>query len=186
MLAEHLHVSGVIATLAAGLLIGNTRSLGAITERGRDAVESFWEYVAFVVNSLIFLLIGVHAARHGFDGNIGVAAIAVMLVVAGRALSVYSCCALFSLSASRVEMRHQHIIFWAGLRGALALALALGLPESIPEREAIRNVAFAVVAFSVFVQGLTMTPLLRKMRVLPRHGAALADSESPVGFSDGL
>jgi CPA1 family monovalent cation:H+ antiporter len=60
-------------------------------------------------------------------------------------------------------MAHQHVLFWGGLRGALALALALGLPQSMPQRETLINVAFAVVAFSIFVQGLTMNPLLRKL-----------------------
>ena len=66
-------------------------------------------------------------------------------------------------------MNHQHILFWGGLRGALALALALGLPENIPHRDQIITAAFGVVAFSIFVQGLTMTPLLRWLKELPAH-----------------
>jgi CPA1 family monovalent cation:H+ antiporter len=66
-----------------------------------------------------------------------------------------------------VSWRHQHILFWGGLRGALALALALGLPPEVPARESIITMSFAVVAFSVFVQGLTMTPLLRKVGEIP-------------------
>jgi CPA1 family monovalent cation:H+ antiporter len=64
-------------------------------------------------------------------------------------------------------MRHQHALFWGGLRGALALALALGLPAEVPMREEILTISFAVVAFSIFVQGLTMTPLLRRLREIP-------------------
>ena len=63
LLAEHFHLSGVLASLTAGLLTGNIGSLGSISDRGREAVESFWEYVAFVVNSLIFILIGIREAR---------------------------------------------------------------------------------------------------------------------------
>jgi CPA1 family monovalent cation:H+ antiporter len=63
----------------------------------------------------------------------------------------------------RVTARHQHVLFWGGLRGALALALALGLPPEVPLRNQIVTVSFAVVTFSVFVQGLTMTPLLRRV-----------------------
>jgi CPA1 family monovalent cation:H+ antiporter len=66
-----------------------------------------------------------------------------------------------------VTLRHQHVLFWGGLRGALALALALGLPEDFPERGSIVTVSFAVVAFSVFVQGLTLTPLLRRFQEIP-------------------
>ena len=64
-------------------------------------------------------------------------------------------------------MTHQHILVWGGLRGALALALVLGLPAGIPRRDEIVTVAFAVVAFSVIVQGLTMQPLLRRLREVP-------------------
>ena len=64
-------------------------------------------------------------------------------------------------------MKHQHVLFWGGLRGALALALALGLPTEVPQREEIITISFAVVAFSVFVQGLTMEPFLRRMGELP-------------------
>ncbi len=65
-------------------------------------------------------------------------------------------------------MKHQYVLFWGGLRGALALALALGLPPEVPQREEIITISFAVVAFSVFVQGLTITPFLRRMGVIPR------------------
>jgi CPA1 family monovalent cation:H+ antiporter len=84
-------------------------------------------------------------------------------VTLGRAAAIYPCCLLFAGSGLRVSARHQLVLFWGGLRGALALALALGLPPEIPLREQIVTISFAVVAFSVFVQGLTMTPLLRRV-----------------------
>ena len=64
-------------------------------------------------------------------------------------------------------MKHQHVLFWGGLRGAVALALALGLPSEVPQREETIAISFAVVAFSVFVQGLTMVPFLRRMGEIP-------------------
>jgi CPA1 family monovalent cation:H+ antiporter len=73
----------------------------------------------------------------------------------------------FSRSALGVTMRHQHALFWGGSRGALALALALGLPAEVPMCEEILTITFAVVAFSIFVQGLTMKPLLRRLRQIP-------------------
>jgi monovalent cation:H+ antiporter, CPA1 family len=73
----------------------------------------------------------------------------------------------FANSPSRVSAKDQHVLFWGGLRGALALALALGLPETLPRRQEIITVSFAVVAFSVFVQGLTIAPLLRRLERLP-------------------
>jgi len=169
MLAEHFHLSGVLATLTAGLMMGNIGPMGAISTRGREAVESFWEYVAFVANSLIFLLIGIREEQQNFAELWMVSALAILLVLLGRAVAIYPTCALFAGSRLRVSARHQHVLVWGGLRGALALALALGLPDNIPQRENIITVAFAVVAFSIFAQGLSMTPMLRRMGEIPPH-----------------
>ena len=167
LLAENFHVSGVLASLVAGLLTGNIGSLGSFTDKGREAVISFWEFIAFVVNSLIFMLIGIRAAYQDFSNLLLPILVAIVTMFAGRALAVYPLSALFSRSTLQISRNHQHILFWGGLRGALALALALGLPPEIAHREAITAVAFAVVACSIFVQGLTMVPLLRKLKEIP-------------------
>jgi CPA1 family monovalent cation:H+ antiporter len=167
VLAEQLHLSGVLATLAAGLVMGSAGPLGTFSVRGRDAVEAFWEYAAFVANSLVFLLIGMHEAHQNFAAVWTAALAAIALVIAGRALAIYPTCFLFSKSALRLTLAHQHVLFWGGLRGALALALALGLPPAMPRRDDIIAITFAVVAFSMFVQGLTMTPFLRRLGELP-------------------
>ena len=169
LFADHFGLSGVLATITAGLVMGNLKSFNAITEPGRVAVQAFWEYAAFVANSLVFLLIGMHEAHQKFVAIWLPAVIAIVLVTLGRAVAIYPCCLLFSRSSLRVTAKHQHILFWGGLRGALALALALGLPNEVPLREAIITISFAVVAFSVFVQGLTMVPLLRRMGEIPRE-----------------
>jgi CPA1 family monovalent cation:H+ antiporter len=161
LLADHFGLSGVLATITAGLVMGNFKALGGISEQGKESVQAFWEYAAFVANSLIFLLIGMHEAHQNFA--------AIWLpVLLGRAAAIYPCCLLFSRSLLRVTAKHQHVLFWGGLRGALALALALGLPPEVPLREEIITISFAVVAFSVFVQGLTMAPFLRRMGEIPR------------------
>jgi CPA1 family monovalent cation:H+ antiporter len=167
VLAEKLHSSGVLATLTAGLVMGSAGSLGKFSVRGKDAVEAFWEYAAFVANSLVFLLIGMHEAHQNFAAVWTAALAAIALVIAGRALAIYPTCFLFSKSTLRVTLAHQHVLFWGGLRGALALALALGLPPELPQREDIITITFAVVAFSMFVQGLTMTSFLRRLGELP-------------------
>lgn len=168
LLADHFGLSGVLATITAGLVMGNFNWFNAISERGKEAVQAFWEYAAFVANSLVFLLIGMHEARQNFAALWLSAAVAIALVTLGRALAIYPCCLLFSRSSLRVSGKYQHILFWGGLRGAVALALALGLPATVPMREEIVTISFAVVAFSVFVQGLTMVPLLRRMGEIPR------------------
>jgi CPA1 family monovalent cation:H+ antiporter len=96
------------------------------------------------------------------------AAIAIALVTLRRAVAIYPCCVLFSGSLLRVSIKHQHVLFWGGLRGALALALVLGLPPKVAQREDIITVSFAVVAFSIFMQGLMMPPFLGMMGELPR------------------
>ncbi|HTC35394.1 MAG TPA: sodium:proton antiporter [Bryobacteraceae bacterium] len=168
LLAERFHMSGVLATLSAGLTLGNLGKDGRISDRGREAVQDFWGYAAFVANSLIFLLIGMHVEMQDFGAVRVPALIAILLVTLGRAAAVYPCCALFLRSRQRVPAKQQHILFWGGLRGALALALALALPAAVPERETIIAISFAVVAFSIFVQGLTMKPILRAAGELPR------------------
>lgn len=168
LMADHFGLSGVLATITAGLVMGNFKSINAISPRGREAVQAFWEYAAFVANSLVFLLIGMHEATQNFAAIWPAACTAIALVTLGRAFAIYPCCLLFSRSSLRVISKQQHVLFWGGLRGALALALALGLPPDIPLREEMITISFAVVAFSVFVQGMTITPLLRRMGEIPR------------------
>jgi monovalent cation:H+ antiporter, CPA1 family len=161
--AEHFRCSGVLAALAAGLVVGNFRSSGSISAAGRHALGPFWEYVAFVANSLIFLLMGAQEAQQHFKGLWVPVLLAIALVTLGRAATIYPLCAIFARSRLKVDMRHQHVLFWGGLRGALALALSLSLPEDLPRRDLIVVITFAVVAFSVFAQGLTITLLLRRL-----------------------
>lgn len=163
LLADHFGLSGVLATITAGLVMSNLKSLDGISRRGKEAIHTFWEYAGFVATSMVFLLIGIQQSHHNFLAVWLPTACAIGFVLLGRAVSVYGCCAMFSRSPLRVSARHQHILFWGGLRGALALALALSLPAHLPMREEIITISFGVVAFTIFVQGLTMTPFLRRM-----------------------
>lgn len=168
LLANQFGVSGVLATITAGLIMANFELFGRITDRGKEAVQAFWEYAAFVANSLIFLLIGMRETQENFRAVWLPAAAAIALVTLGRAAAIYPCCLLFSRSSLRVSIKHQHVLFWGGLRGALALALSLGLPPGLPHRDEITTITFAVVAFSVFVQGLTIAPFLRRLGEIGR------------------
>jgi monovalent cation:H+ antiporter, CPA1 family len=169
LLADGFGMSGVLATIAAGLVMRNATRIDDISPRGRDAIENFWEYAAFIANSMVFLLIGAQHRNHDFAAEWWSILIAVAVVLAGRAAAVYFCSALFARSRLRVTAKHQHAMFWGGLHGALAMALALGLPAEIPLRNEIVTVSFAVVAFSIFVQGLTMPVLLRKIGEIPKN-----------------
>ena len=174
LIAEHFHASGIMSALAAGLTIG---SIGAraISQEGRGRVHWAWEYFAFLANSFVFILIGMNVANQPLRAlGSGAAVVAIILVLAGRGLSIYPLSALFSGSRWRLPAAYQHVLLWGGLRGALALALALAVPASVPERNAIIVTAFVVVAFSILVQGLTMPWLIKHFRL--GRGAA----EEPV------
>ncbi len=164
LIAERLHASGVLASLTAGLMIGSLGSLGAISDKGRPHVLAAWEFFAFVANSFVFLLIGIQLVGAPISrlGSV-TAAMAILLVLIGRAVAVYPISSIFMRSKLRVPTGFQNVLFWGGLRGALGLALALAVPASVPERGAIILSAFVVVAFSIFVQGLTMPWLVRRL-----------------------
>lgn len=170
--AEALHVSGVLATVSAGLLMGSVSIRGStakfgLSHQGRAFVVELWEFAAFIANSLVFLLIGLTVARVPYE-KLGwtTLCVAIALVLLGRAATVYPLSALFVRSRWKIGLREMHVLWWGGLRGALALALSLSLPASLPLRDEIVIAAFAVVAFSVLVQGLTMTPLMRRLKLL--------------------
>lgn len=168
LLAEYFHCSGVLAVLIAGLLIGNLGPIRSITAEGRNAVEAFWEFAAFVSNSIIFLLIGVRelALGQALLKQLPAVLLAIAACTIARAISVYGIAKTLGQSSHRISLVDQHVLFWGGLRGALSLALALGLPASFPAREQVLAATFGVVAFSVLVQGMTMPPLLRRLGLI--------------------
>jgi monovalent cation:H+ antiporter, CPA1 family len=161
LLANHLHLSGVIATASAGLMVGNFGAKKGMSDRTRTVLESFWEYLAFVMNSLVFLLIGleihIDALAHAWRPVL----FAIAAVLIGRSFSVYLLVPMSNFFAEKIPVRWQHVIVWGGLRGALALALALSLDNTFPYRDRVLDLTFGVVVFSILAQGLTMKPLLR-------------------------
>jgi CPA1 family monovalent cation:H+ antiporter len=171
--AERFHASGIISALTAGLLIGSagTRFL---SRSGQRRVEWAWEYFAFLANSLVFILIGMNVANQPLHKLGTAAVVAIVLVLAGRAVSIYPLSLLFRWSRWRLRTAFQHTLFWGGLRGALALALALAVPAAVPERGAIILTAFVVVAFSIIVQGLTMPWLIKRLGLGRKEAVAAA------------
>jgi len=161
LLAHHLHLSGIIATAAAGLIVGNLGARKGMSARTRAALESFWEYVAFVMNSLIFLLIGLEVHIDALARSWRPLLFSVIAVLVGRAAAVYLLVPASNLVADNIPVRWRHILVWGGLRGGLALALALSLDSSFPDRQLLLDLTFGVVIFSILIQGLTLKPLLR-------------------------
>lgn len=165
--AEHFGLSGILSTTASGLIIGNRIGRGSITMRGEESMEHFWEFAAFVSNSVIFIILGINLASQDFESSGLLVLFAIIAVLAGRVAAVYPLSALYGRSSWRVPMQYQHTLFWGGLRGSLALALALGVPVAVPYRTEILIATFGVVAFSIFIQGSTVTPLMRFLGELP-------------------
>jgi len=161
MAAQSLHLSGVIATVAAGIVLGNYGVSVGMSPRTQMAMWSFWEYAAFVINSLLFLLIGMQVRFVDLLRAWHATVLAIAAVLLGRILSVYGLTPLSNLFSERIPLRWQHVLVWGGLRGALALALALSLEPAFPYRSELLTWTFGVVAFSLVVQGLTIKPLLR-------------------------
>jgi Na+:H+ antiporter len=160
LVAQSLHVSGVIATVVAGLMIGNFAVPEGMKPQSRVSLWSFWEYASFVMNSIVFLVIGLQVHLTDLLQSWRLVLLAAGVVLFGRALSVYGLAPLSNLFTERIPYRWQHIMTWGGIRGALSLALALSLDPSIPDRSQVLVASFGVVAFSIVVQGLTLKPLM--------------------------
>lgn len=167
-LASVLHLSGPLAMVSAGLLIGNQgRALG-MSERTREHLDTFWELVDSVLNAVLFLMIGLEVLVIRFSGSTLAAGLAAIpLVIAVRFVSVALPVALLRLRRS-FSPHVVTILSWGGIRGGISVALALSLPPG-GERELILAVTYCVVAFSIIGQGLSIGPIVR--RLYPSTGA---------------
>jgi CPA1 family monovalent cation:H+ antiporter len=172
LLAYHLHLSGVLATASAGLIFGDLGVKRGMSVRTQTAVQSFWEYISFVMNSIVFLLIGLEIHVHALLRDWAFVLLAIGAVLLGRLLSVYLLIPFSNRFSENIPFRWQLVAVWGGLRGALALALALSLNSEFPYRETILNLTFGVVVFSIIVQALTLKPLLRILRLADAEGSS--------------
>jgi CPA1 family monovalent cation:H+ antiporter len=166
IVAEHLHASGVIATVAAGLLCGNYAAKSGMSPSTRLAVGTFWDYLAFALNSLVFLLIGFEVELAAMLAVWKPILVAFLALTLGRAVVITVVTAALRRSRERIPWSWSAVLTWGGLRGALSMVLALSLAEDFPHREVLVSVTFGVVIVSIFVQGLTMAPVLRCFRVV--------------------
>lgn len=163
LLAEELGVSGVIAVVVAGLMLGNLRAV-AMSATTRVALESFWEYVGFVGNGLIFLLVGVRVGVVHLLENAPIIGLAIVSVLLSRAVIVSLANAVMR-PGWRLPWRWLPVLWWGGVRGAVALALALSLPLTLPDEDRLELMVFGVVLFSLVAQGLTIKPLLARLGI---------------------
>ncbi|MCL1463827.1 cation:proton antiporter [Argonema galeatum] len=167
LVAEDLGGSGVIAVVITGLILGNFGSRIGMNPRTRVVVTEFWEFVAFFLNSIVFLLIGDQISFAGLGENLGSIAIAIAAVILTRALAIYGLGGLCNwLAKSEISLPDQTVLWWGGLRGSVSIALALSIPTGLPNREATIAIVFGVVLFTLLVQGVTTKTLLEKLGLL--------------------
>jgi CPA1 family monovalent cation:H+ antiporter len=168
VIAEALHVSGVIAVVSAGLVLGNIGARRGMSPTTRLALLTFWEYVAFLLNSAIFLLIGLEMNLGSLVADLLPALVAIGAVLLARAVVVYGLGLIILPLPPVLPRRWLHVLFWAGLRGAVSLAVVLSLPIDLPARSLLLNLTFGVVLFTLLTQGLTMDLLLRRLGMVQR------------------
>lgn len=170
LLAEHyLHVSGVIATVVAGLFIGNRGVEYAMSPQTKLSIFNTLETAAFIVNTFIFVAIGATTPVRQLAEFAVPIVVAIPLVLLARVVAVYPLTAITNrFTPNGVPRNYQHVMVWGGLHGSIPVALVLGLPSGFPPGNELRAMVFGVVAFSLVVQGLTMSRLLDRLGIATR------------------
>ncbi len=175
IVAEQFHVSGVLAVVAAGVFVGNI-GMRNTSPTTKITLINFWEFAAFVVNSMVFLLIGLRADLSQIQPNLSLIVVAVIAVLLARAVVVYGLTGILGLFIpnQRVPLTYRHVMYWGGLRGAISLALALSLTGATFGGEVateLQLMTFGVVLFTLLVQGTTIAPLLQRLGLtaVPEH-----------------
>lgn len=173
VVAGIVHQSGIIAVVVAAIVIGTYHHETLFTTRAREAIDTVWEFLAFVLTGVAFLLIGIAISLDSLQRAALFIAWGVGAVLAGRALVIYG---LLGGSASvghalgvapRIPLSWLHVINWTGLRGAVAMALALSLPADVPDRSLLQGTIFGIVLFTVLVQGTSAARVVRWAGVAP-------------------
>ncbi|MGD8456732.1 MAG: Na+/H+ antiporter [Anaerolineales bacterium] len=179
LVAENFHVSGVLAVVAAGLYIGNIGPRG-MSPTTRISLFSFWEYVAFLANSFVFLVVGLVIDLESMIQNWPTMLLAIGVVLIARAVVIY----IFSGWNRSIPVRMQHVLYWGGLRGGISLALALSIPQAIGSGELIliQDMTFAVVLFTLLVQGTTMKTFITRLGLVEKsaHQEVYRQSQARV------
>jgi CPA1 family monovalent cation:H+ antiporter len=169
--AETFHFSGVIATVMAGLMIGNYGRRFSMGAKTTETVETFFESIDFLINSLLFILIGIELQTLSFADvtqNMRVLIVALAAMLIARAAVVYPLYFATNMVGTVRPANWSHVLFWGGLRGSIPIALLLGLPDNPlldRYRPQLLVAGFGIVFFSLVIQGITMKPLLAILKV---------------------
>ena len=169
LLADAFHESGIIATVIAGIVIGNYGRRIGISRRAAEAMDTVWEFVAFLLTALVFMIVGLSISLPSLTDALPWIAFALVGALVGRAIAVYGLMGGFLWLRQRFGPADRephrgwlHVLNWSGLRGAVAVAMALSLPMNVPQRGLLLEITFGVVLFTLIVQGMTIEPLVRR------------------------
>lgn len=178
LIAEELHVSGVLSTVTAGILMGSFGKHFGMSASTRVAVQDFWQYMGFLSNSFIFLLVGLELDPGAFVMNLPVVMLAFLVVVLARGILIYAGIPIVDFLSTPLPVLWRHVLVWGGLRGSLSMVLILGLPADFVGRSFLINLVFGVVSVSLFLQGLTMGPLMKRLGLT--HGKIETNREYEI------
>jgi len=164
VITEKLGGSGVIGVVTVGLILGNFGSRIGMNPRTQLLVTEFWEFLAFFVNSIVFLLIGDQVKYGSLKENLGLIGITIGAIILTRAIAIYGLGSASNwLAKSQISTSDRTVLWWGGLRGSVSIALALSVPTTLAGRDVIIDIVFGVVLFTLLVQGLTIKPLLESL-----------------------
>ncbi len=165
-ISQFFGMSGVVAVVVAGLVVGNMERSQTVSASNRITVLSFWEYAGFGVNTFIFLLIGIEINLATLGRNLPAVLLAVLAYQVGRFLSVYPLLAIVKQVDRNLPLRWQHVLFLGNIKGSLSMALALSLPSTLPHREALIALVFGAVLISLVGQGVSLPWLVRRLQLV--------------------
>ena len=196
--ADAIHLSGVIATASAGIMVGNYSRRHGISTLTEESLDTVWDFLAYLATAFVFLVVGFAIALHSLVDVLTPIVWAIGAALVGRAVIVYVVLGLWRVA--RENMRHRagarrmmtalagsppgelpvrwlHVVWWSGLRGAVSTALALSLPTDFPDRGELQAIVFGVVLFTLFVQATTAEYVVGRFGQLP---AGSTTEETPV------
>ena len=137
-----------------------------MSQATKASIDGFWEYAAFLVNSLLFLLIGLQINIQLLQTNFKAIIFGAIAIILARAVLVYLLGFIYQAKNQKLHLNEKHIIFWAALRGGLSMVLALNIPINFCYRQDIILITYGVVLFSLLAPGLSMGVLVKKLKLI--------------------
>ncbi|WP_020606011.1 cation:proton antiporter [Spirosoma spitsbergense] len=163
LLAQQLHISGPLAMVVAGLFVGDHAREHAMNHQTEEYIAKFWELIDSILNAVLFLLIGLELIQVDFQASYWLICLLVIgLVLLGRFVAIWVPY-LLARPWLKLNAKAPIMLTWGGLRGGISIALALSIPNTLPQKDLLVTITYAVVLFSIIVQGLTIEQLIQRL-----------------------